>query len=120
MDQTSWAEIYPWRAPAAGEPVIRQLYDQVRGAIHEGALAPGGRLPSSRGMAQRLGVARASVVAAYDLLRAEGYIEGRQGSGAYVAGDLSGVLDVRRPAAGPAGPPAPGPPARVAELARLG
>src|ERR1041385_8396831 len=77
MDQTSWADVYGWRPPAPGEPVIRQLYDQVRRAIHEGALPPGGRLPSSRGMAQHLGVARASVVAAYDLLRAEGYIEGR-------------------------------------------
>lgn len=120
MEQTSWADIYPWREPAAGEPVIRQVYEQVREAIHAGALGPGGRLPSSRGLAERLGVARASVVAAYDLLRAEGYIEGRQGSGAFVAGDLSGVLDVRGSAAArqPAAP-APETPPRVRELAGL-
>ncbi|WP_293681776.1 PLP-dependent aminotransferase family protein [uncultured Phenylobacterium sp.] len=95
----SWAEIYPWRAPQPGGPVIRQVYDQVRAAIHEGALKPGGRLPSSRDLALRLGVARASVVAAYDQLLAEGYAEGRKGSGTYVCGDLSGVIDL------PAGPP---------------
>jgi GntR family transcriptional regulator/MocR family aminotransferase len=119
----SWAEVYPWRAPGAGEPVIRQVYDQVRQAIHAGALTPGGKLPSSRGLAAHLGVARASVVAAYDLLQAEGYIEGRQGAGAFVAGDLSGVLEVRAPAAAPdaASPvaPPPEPPARVRELAGL-
>lgn len=102
----SWAEIYPWQAPEPGAPVIRQVYDQVRGAIHAGALKPGGRLPSSRDLAQRLGVARASVVAAYDQLLAEGYAEGRQGSGTYVSADLSAVLDVRAPAA-PREPPPP-------------
>ena len=120
MPQTSWAEIYPWRPPQAGEPVIRQVYDQVRQAIHGGALGPGARLPSSRGLAVRLGVARASVVAAYDLLQAEGYIEGRQGSGAFVAGDLSGVLDLGRPAGAAAThAPAPELPARVRELNAL-
>lgn len=104
----SWAEIYPWRPPEAGEPVIRQLYDQVRGAIVAGALKPGGRLPSSRDFATRLGVARASVVAAYDLLLAEGYAVGRVGSGTYVSGDLSGVTDLK-PAAGPRAEPPPAP-----------
>jgi GntR family transcriptional regulator/MocR family aminotransferase len=119
MQQTSWAEVYPWRPPAAGEPVIRHLYEQMRRAIHDGALAPGGRLPSSRGLAEHLGVARASVVAAYDLLQAEGYIEGRQGAGAFVAADLSGVLDVGGPTVEPAGRAAPKLPARAREFADL-
>jgi GntR family transcriptional regulator/MocR family aminotransferase len=93
----SWADVYPWAAPEAGRPVIRQVYDQVRSAIHAGALKPGGRLPSSRDLAVRLGVARASVVAAYDQLLAEGYAEGRTGSGTYVSQDLSGVLDLKAP-----------------------
>jgi len=106
FETMSWAEIYPWREPQAGGPVIRQVYDQVRGAIHDGALRPGGRLPSSRDLAQRLGVARASVVAAYDQLLAEGYAEGRQGSGTYVCRDLSGVLDLKPAARPPAAPQA--------------
>jgi len=105
----SWAEVYPWRAPEPGEPVVRRLYDQVRGAIMSGALKPGGRLPSSRDFSARLSVARASVVAAYDLLLAEGYVEGRPGSGTYVSTDLSGVLDVGTQSAptGRAPPPLP-------------
>jgi len=102
----SWAEVYPWREPEPGGPVIRQVYEQVRAAIHEGVLKPGGRLPSSRDLAGRLGVARASVVAAYDQLLAEGYAEGRKGSGTYVCGDLSGVLELKAPPV-PANDPAP-------------
>ncbi len=109
----SWAEIYPWRGPQAGEPVIRQIYDQVRGAIMQSALKPGDRLPSSRDFAQRLGVARASVVAAYDLLLAEGYAVGRPGSGTYVSTDLSGVAELK-----PATADAPRSPSVVPERAR--
>jgi GntR family transcriptional regulator/MocR family aminotransferase len=93
----SWADVYPWQTPAPGEPVIRHVYDQVRGAIHAGALRPGQRLPSSRDLALELTVARASVVAAYDQLLAEGYAAARKGSGTYVSQDLSGVLDVTHP-----------------------
>lgn len=114
----SWADVYPWSPPEPAQPVIRQVYEQVRAAIHLGALRPGGRLPSSRDLALRLGVARASVVAAYDQLLAEGYAQGRPGSGTYVSQDLSGVLDVaaqpaaRRTAVGGervASPPTAGP-----------
>lgn len=97
----SWADIYPWSAPEVGRPVIRQVYDQVRDAIHAGALRPGGRLPSSRDLAARLGVARASVVAAYDQLLAEGYARGRTGSGTFVADDLSGVMELKAPPQAP-------------------
>lgn len=103
----SWADIYPWSPPEPGEPVVRRLYDQVRGAILSGALKPGGRLPSSRDFSIRLGVARASVVAAYDLLLAEGYAEGRAGSGTYVSSDLSGVIDVKPQAPATSAPPPP-------------
>jgi len=114
----SWAELYPWSAPESGRPVIRQVYDQVRGAIHAGALRPGGRLPSSRDLAARLGVARASVVAAYDQLLAEGYAQGRTGSGTYVSQDLSGVLDVAAPSPAPAAAP-PVAPQRVHDMAAI-
>ncbi|MEA2874660.1 MAG: GntR family transcriptional regulator / MocR family aminotransferase, partial [Hyphomicrobiales bacterium] len=48
----------------------------------------GGRLPPSRSLAQELGVARQTVVLAYERLAAEGYVRGRTGSGTYVASDL--------------------------------
>lgn len=114
----SWADIYPWRSPAPGEPVIRQIYEQVRAAIVEAALKPGQRLPSSRDFAGRLGVARASVVAAYDLLLAEGYAIGRPGSGTYVSGDLSGVAELR-PAPAPSRSDPPPLPERARDLDEL-
>lgn len=111
----SWAEVYPWRSPEAGEPVIRQIYDQVRAAIMQAALKPGERLPSSRDFAGRLGVARASVVAAYDMLLAEGYAIGRPGSGTYVSSDLSGVAELK-PAAETVTADPPTMPARARDL----
>ena len=98
----SWAEIYPWTAPDRGSPVTRQVYDQLRGAILTGALGAGARLPSSRDLAGRLGVARASVVSAFDQLLAEGYVEGRPGAGTFVAADLSAVIDTADAPARPA------------------
>lgn len=108
----SWAEIYPWTEPDRGGRVVRQVYDQVRGAILTGALGAGARLPSSRDLAGRLGVARASVVSAFDQLLAEGYVVGRRGAGTFVAADLSAVIDApREPTPSPAEPPPAPPPA---------
>jgi len=110
----SWAEVYPWRAPAPTEPVIRTIYDQVRDAIRSGALRPGERLPSTRAFADLIKVARASVVAAYDLLIAEGYLAARRGAGAFVAADLSGLGEPPAPTPSPG--PAPAIPPRAAAL----
>jgi GntR family transcriptional regulator/MocR family aminotransferase len=67
-----------------GEPFFRQIYKGMRHAILSGALPAGGRLPSSRDLAEQLGVSRTVVLLAYDLLLAEGFVEGRGGSGTYV------------------------------------
>ena len=108
----SWAEIYPWTPPDPGAGVVRQVYAQLRGAILTGALGAGARLPSSRDLAGRLGVARASVVSAFDQLLAEGYVEGRRGAGTFVAADLSAVIDAPDPQARPStAAPSPEPPA---------
>ena len=84
-----WAELHPWRIDRGGdEPLFRQIYAELRAAIASRSLAPGARLPSTRELAQRLGVSRASAVAAYEQLTAEGWIEGRVGSGAFVSVEL--------------------------------
>ena len=67
-----------------GEPLFRQIYQGLREAILSGALQQGGRLPSSRDLADQLGVSRTIVVLAYDQLAAEGFVSGRGGSGTYV------------------------------------
>lgn len=64
------------------------VFDHLRHSILSGALPGGGRLPPSRSLAQELGVARQTVVLAYERLAAEGYVRGRTGSGTYVATDL--------------------------------
>jgi GntR family transcriptional regulator/MocR family aminotransferase len=57
----------------------------LRQAIVSGGLTPGTRLPSSRALASELGCARATVVAAYEQLVAEGYLLAAAGSGTTVA-----------------------------------
>ncbi len=58
-----WADLYAWQLDRASRtPLTRQIYMQVRSAVLSGALCPGTRVPSSRTMASKLGVARASVV----------------------------------------------------------
>lgn len=47
-------------------------------------------------MAEQLGVSRTVVLSAYDQLLAEGFIEGRAGSGTYVTGGLSSSLSGQR------------------------
>ncbi|PJK30789.1 PLP-dependent aminotransferase family protein [Minwuia thermotolerans] len=71
-------------------PLAAQVYDALRALIADGRLKPGAALPASRPFAAELGVSRATVVAAYDQLVAEGYAEGRRGSGVYV-GDIGVV-----------------------------
>lgn len=53
-----------------------------------GALPSGARLPPTRALATELGVARQTVVLAYERLAAEGYVSARTGSGTYVSPDL--------------------------------
>src|SRR5262245_5543659 len=92
MSSPGWADLYAWRLDRASRtPLTHQIYMQVRSAVLSGALGPGTRVPSSRDMALRLGVARASVVAAYEHLLAEGCVESRRGSGTFVCDDLSGL-----------------------------
>ncbi|MHA1164465.1 MAG: MocR-like pyridoxine biosynthesis transcription factor PdxR [Alphaproteobacteria bacterium] len=69
-----------------------QLYEQLRGAILDGRLPAGSRVPSSRAMAAQLRVARNTVLAAVEQLTAEGFLETRQGAGTLVSAQLSDEL----------------------------
>src|SRR4029077_15724900 len=65
------------------------LYEQIARAIKleilEGRMVAGSKLPSTRTLATALGVARKSVLQAYDLLCAEELAIARAGSGTRVA-----------------------------------
>lgn len=76
-------------------PLTGQIAAQLREALADGRLAAGERLPSTRALAAALGVSRTVVTAAYTQLFAEGWLEGRHGSGTYVAQGTTGP----RPAA---------------------
>jgi GntR family transcriptional regulator / MocR family aminotransferase len=68
-----------------GAPLFRQVYLRLREAILSGALHGGEKLPSTRDLAEQLGVSRTVVLLAYDQLLAEGFATGRTGSGTYVS-----------------------------------
>jgi GntR family transcriptional regulator/MocR family aminotransferase len=78
----------------------QQVHAALRSAIVDGLLAPGLRLPSTRILAEQLGVRRNAIVAAYEQLLSDGLAEARHGAGTFVAAQL----------------PAPPPAAPVAEL----
>lgn len=61
------------------------LYAEIRRMIESGRLAPGAKLPTTRELAERLGVARGAAVAAYEMLVADGFAEARVGAGTFVA-----------------------------------
>lgn len=66
-------------------PFFRQVYLGLRQAILSGTLRGDDRLPSTRDLADQLGISRSVVLQAYDQLLAEGFVTGRSGSGTYVA-----------------------------------
>ncbi len=88
--------------------LARQLEDQLRGVILSGTLPGGGKMPSSRTLADELGVSRPTVTEALERLAAEGFLEMRPGAGTFVAASLPRHL--------PQGTarPIPGAPARSA------
>ena len=93
---------------ADGDPLAAQVSTQVRSAVTDGALHAGDRLPSTRDLAATLGVSRTVVTTAYASLFAEGWLEGRHGSGTYVA-DVAPAAPATAPVSAPAAADDPGP-----------
>jgi GntR family transcriptional regulator/MocR family aminotransferase len=75
-------------APRPGRPFPLALRDELREAILDGRLKPGARLPATRDLARQLGVARGTVVVAYESLVSEGYLRGAHGAGTFVGETL--------------------------------
>ena len=66
-------------------PRFRWFYEELRSAILAGRLQPGARLPATRDLAREYGLSRGTIVAAFEQLGSEGYVEGKIGSGTYVS-----------------------------------
>jgi DNA-binding transcriptional MocR family regulator len=65
-------------------PLYRLLADGLKRAVDRGEVPLGTVLPPERQLARSLAVSRATVVAAYDRLKGEGWLESRRGSGTWV------------------------------------
>lgn len=72
--------------------LYQQLYNQLRDGILRGVLSSGLRLPGTRSLAKKLELARNTVLAAYEQLQAEGFLESQAGAGFWVAEGLDEQL----------------------------
>ncbi len=93
-----------------GVSLRAQLEDQFRQAIRAGRLGAGDRVPSSRALAQALGLSRGLVQECYAQLLAEGYLVTRGGSATRVA-------TAATPASSASQSPAPAPARLIADFA---
>lgn len=62
-----------------GQPVYRQIVDQMRFQIASGLMPAGAELPSTRSLARELGVNPMTVSKSYGLLEEDGWLERRPG-----------------------------------------
>jgi DNA-binding transcriptional MocR family regulator len=74
-------------------PGYASLAAALRALVLDGRVPLRARLPSERELAAVLGVSRTTTTAAYDLLRGEGFLESRRGSGSRVALPTGGAAD---------------------------
>ncbi|MHB8572510.1 MAG: MocR-like transcription factor YczR [Candidatus Dormibacteria bacterium] len=90
-DQVARALQSGWRRE--GLPGYIALASGIRAMVLSGRVPLRTRLPSERELAHALSVSRTTTGAAYDLLRTEGYLESRPGSGTRVALPLAETTD---------------------------
>ncbi|MGH8675516.1 MAG: GntR family transcriptional regulator [Burkholderiales bacterium] len=76
------------------------MYHALKSSIRGGRLGPAARLPSTRALAQDLGVSRNTVMLAYEQLAAEGYVVSRDRSTTSVA---KGAFARPEPVSSPSG-----------------
>ncbi|NIF74792.1 winged helix-turn-helix transcriptional regulator, partial [Burkholderia sp. Ap-962] len=91
MARTARSPAVPALGPldrAAGQ-LSRQLAQALRDAIRRGGLLPGEPLPATRQLAAALGLARGTVIEAFEQLVAEGFLVSRGRTGTWVAPALS-------------------------------
>jgi GntR family transcriptional regulator / MocR family aminotransferase len=70
------------------EALYQQIYEAYRSAIVGRTLRPGQRVPSTRMLANELGISRIPILNSYAQLLAEGYFESRVGAGTVVSRSL--------------------------------
>ncbi|MFZ5547281.1 MAG: PLP-dependent aminotransferase family protein [Pseudomonadota bacterium] len=83
MDIDTLADWLLARPQDTTQPLGARLAQGLRQAVLDGAVPAGQRLPATRALAARLGVARNTLVAVYAQLEAEGFVVAGHGSGTY-------------------------------------
>lgn len=73
---------------SSSTPLFRQISQAIIRDINRGTLRPGDSLPGSRALASQLGVNRNTVIAAYEGLMMEGWLDTRPAGGTFVSHDL--------------------------------
>jgi GntR family transcriptional regulator len=68
----------------SGQPIYRQVIDQIRRQVVAGQLREGEQLPSVRDLAAQLRVNPMTISKAYSLMEIEGLLERRRGVGLFV------------------------------------
>jgi len=68
----------------SGEPIYRQIVEQIKFKIACGRLVPADRLPSIRDLAGQLKINPRTVVQAYDELQSGGLVVCKQGQGVFI------------------------------------
>ena len=81
-----WAQQFQ-RSSGSKQSLQDQIRQMLVAAILDGQLPPNVALPSSRELADQLGVARNTVVLSYQMLVEEGYLLSRERSGHFVNPD---------------------------------
>jgi GntR family transcriptional regulator / MocR family aminotransferase len=77
-------------------PLHMQLVDGLKVMIHSGALGAGHAIPSSRALAQDLGLSRNTVMVAFDQLASEGYLSPAARSGWFVSSQIVPLVQMMR------------------------
>ena len=70
--------------PRSDRAAYRQIADQLRNAMQNGAVEPGAQLPSERVLMEEYGAARGTVRQAISILRSEGLVTVEHGRGVFV------------------------------------
>ncbi len=88
-----WSAMMPLVPENGRKPA--NVYRLIRQAIDKKQFEYGAKLPPSRDLAKRFSISRATVVAAYEMLAADGYIITKRGSGSFVASNVSRTFKPR-------------------------
>jgi GntR family transcriptional regulator/MocR family aminotransferase len=78
-------------------PLQTQIFERLRAMVLNGQLAPGTRLPATRGLAHSLAIGRNTALLAYERLASEGYVVPDRGGGTKVAAVFADQFQYKGP-----------------------